>query len=81
MPPRLQCPDAEFAQVIIDEGIKVVETAGNDPKKWIGLFKQAGLVTIHKCIASRHAVSAVKVGRPLHYTITTITVLYCYYYC
>lgn len=55
-------PYAEYAQVIIDEGVKVVETAGSNPKRWINLFKQAGLTTIHKCVAVRHAVSAERAG-------------------
>ena len=55
-------PYEEYAQVIIEEGVKVVETAGSNPKKWIQLFKSAGLVTIHKCVAVRHALSAERAG-------------------
>jgi len=55
-------PYEEYAKVIIEEGVKVVETAGSNPKKWITLFKGAGLITIHKCVAIRHAVSAEKLG-------------------
>lgn len=55
-------PYEEYAKVIIEEGVKVAETAGNDPKKWIGLFKSAGLTTIHKCVTIRHALSAEKLG-------------------
>jgi len=55
-------PYEEYAKVIIEEGVKVVETAGSNPKKWITLFKNAGLITIHKCVAIRHAVSAEKLG-------------------
>lgn len=56
-------PDYEgFAKVIVDEGIKVVETAGRNPKQWIPYFKQHGIVVIHKCVSVRHAVSAAKLG-------------------
>lgn len=55
-------PYEEYAKVIIEEGVKVVETAGSNPKKWIPLFKKAGLITIHKCVAVRHALSAEKLG-------------------
>lgn len=55
-------PYEEYAKVIIEEGVKVVETAGSNPKKWITLFKAAGLITIHKCVAIRHAISAEKLG-------------------
>ena len=36
-------PYDEYAKVIIESGVKIVETAGNNPKKWIPLFKKAGL--------------------------------------
>lgn len=48
--------------MIIEEGVKIVETAGSDPKKWVPLFKNAGLITIHKCVTIRHALSAEKLG-------------------
>lgn len=55
-------PYEEYAQVIIDEGVKIVETAGSNPKKWIRMFKDAGLITIHKCVTIRHAISAERIG-------------------
>mmetsp|Transcript_7145 Transcript_7145/g.9041 ORF Transcript_7145/g.9041 Transcript_7145/m.9041 type:complete len:329 (-) Transcript_7145:1548-2534(-) len=61
--PAIQPPDYEgYAQAIIDAGIKIVETAGNNPKKWVTLFKKAGLVCIHKCVTIRHALSAERLG-------------------
>ena len=34
--PAMVPPNYEgFAQVIIDSGVKIVETAGNNPKKWV----------------------------------------------
>ncbi|KAJ5457035.1 enoyl- reductase I [Penicillium desertorum] len=53
-------PYDEYAQVCIDEGIKVVETAGNSPKPVIKLLKSAGIIVIHKCTTIQHAASAVK---------------------
>eukprot|EP00929_Paragymnodinium_shiwhaense_P016944 TRINITY_DN125729_c0_g1_i1.p1 TRINITY_DN125729_c0_g1~~TRINITY_DN125729_c0_g1_i1.p1 ORF type:complete len:335 (-),score=93.73 TRINITY_DN125729_c0_g1_i1:177-1181(-) len=55
-------PYEEYANAIIEEGVKIVETAGSNPKKWVKKFKDAGLITIHKCIAIRHALSAEKIG-------------------
>eukprot|EP01079_Euglenida_sp_SAG-EU17-18_P001869 gene1869-466_t len=56
-------PDYEgYAKVIIDEGVKVVETAGRNPKKWIPFFKEHGCVVIHKCVAIRHGLTAEKLG-------------------
>lgn len=61
--PAMVPPDYEgFAKAIIDSGVKVVETAGNNPKKWVTMFKQAGCVSIHKCVTIRHAQSAEKMG-------------------
>eukprot|EP00013_Stygamoeba_regulata_P015408 CAMPEP_0177668132 /NCGR_PEP_ID=MMETSP0447-20121125/22566_1 /TAXON_ID=0 /ORGANISM="Stygamoeba regulata, Strain BSH-02190019" /LENGTH=329 /DNA_ID=CAMNT_0019174555 /DNA_START=38 /DNA_END=1027 /DNA_ORIENTATION=- len=51
-----------YAQVIIDEKIPVVETAGRNPKEWIQLFKSAGIIVIHKCVAIRHAQTAERLG-------------------
>lgn len=55
-------PYREYAQVIIDEGVKIVETAGSNPKQWIQLFKAHAIITIHKCVTIRHALSAEKMG-------------------
>jgi nitronate monooxygenase len=55
-------PYDEYARVIIEEGVRIVETAGSNPKKWIPLFKSAGLITIHKCVTVRHAITAEKLG-------------------
>lgn len=55
-------PYQEYAAVIIDERVPVVETAGSNPKEWIRMFKQAGITTIHKCVTIRHALSAQKLG-------------------
>ena len=35
-------------QVIIDGGVRIVETAGNNPAKWMPVLKGAGIKVIHK---------------------------------
>ncbi|RAK98944.1 NAD(P)H-dependent flavin oxidoreductase [Aspergillus ibericus CBS 121593] len=61
--PALVPPDyAAYAQVIIDEGIKIVETAGNNPGPVIEQLKKANTIILHKCTTVRHAKSAVKLG-------------------
>ena len=61
--PALVPPDyAAYAQVIIDEGIKIVETAGNSPGPVIKQLKAVGTIILHKCTTIRHAQSAVKLG-------------------
>jgi NAD(P)H-dependent flavin oxidoreductase YrpB (nitropropane dioxygenase family) len=48
--------------VIIDEGIKIVETAGNSPGPVIKQLKAADIIILHKCTTIRHAQSAIKLG-------------------
>lgn len=55
-------PYEEYAQVVIDEGIRIVETAGNSPGPIIKMLKEHGTVILHKCTTIRHAQSAVKLG-------------------
>mmetsp|Transcript_30986 Transcript_30986/g.70400 ORF Transcript_30986/g.70400 Transcript_30986/m.70400 type:complete len:353 (-) Transcript_30986:192-1250(-) len=53
----------EFAEVLARHSkVKVVETAGSNPEKYIRLFKAAGKICIHKCTSIRHAVSAIRHG-------------------
>ncbi|KAG4223296.1 Nitronate monooxygenase [Phytophthora cactorum] len=61
--PALVPPDyAAYAQVVIDEGVKIVETAGNSPGPVISKLKAAGIIVLHKCTTIRHAQSAIKLG-------------------
>ncbi|KAI2610554.1 hypothetical protein GGR54DRAFT_617438 [Hypoxylon sp. NC1633] len=61
--PALVPPDyAAYAQVVIDEGVKIVETAGNSPGPVITKLKAAGIIILHKCTTIRHAQSAIKLG-------------------
>jgi NAD(P)H-dependent flavin oxidoreductase YrpB (nitropropane dioxygenase family) len=61
--PALVPPDYKaYAQVIIDEGVNIVETAGNSPGPVIKQLKAAGTIILHKCTTIRHAESAVKLG-------------------
>ena len=85
-----------YANVIIEEGVKVAETAGSNPKKWIGKypsttlvlpwyytlvltrcylagkFKDAGLLTIHKCVAIRSVCE--RAGRCCRHPSSTLAV-------
>jgi NAD(P)H-dependent flavin oxidoreductase YrpB (nitropropane dioxygenase family) len=55
-------PYAEYRAVIIESGIKMVETAGYKPQEHVDHFKQHGIKVIHKCTAVRHALSAERMG-------------------
>jgi nitronate monooxygenase len=61
--PSLTPPDYPgLFQVIIDAGVKIVETAGNNPAQWLPMLKDAGIKVIHKCTAVRHALKAQAIG-------------------
>ncbi len=55
-------PYAEYRQAIIDSGVKIVETAGHNPREHVQHFKEHGIIVIHKCTAVRHALSAERMG-------------------
>lgn len=62
--PAINAPNYfDFAQIIIDKDIKVVETAGTAEvvKIW-DIFKQNDIKIIHKCTSVRHALSAERKG-------------------
>src|SRR5580658_7173487 len=61
--PAVTPPDYPgFVQAIIDGGIKIVETAGNNPAKWLPLLKEHGIKVIHKCTSVRHSLKAESIG-------------------
>ena len=55
-------PYEEYARVICENGITVVETAGRNPEPFMPLFAGAGVKVVHKCTSVRHALKAEKVG-------------------
>merc|ERR1711959_50472 len=61
--PALAPPDyPSYMRVVAEEGIQIVETAGASPEEMIKTLKQHGIIIIHKCVAVRHALSAIKYG-------------------
>jgi nitronate monooxygenase len=51
-----------FVDVLCEEGVKVVETAGQSPEFLLEKTKQAGIRVIHKCTNVRHAETAQRIG-------------------
>lgn len=46
----------EYVDVLIDKGVKIVETSGHSaPEDLCGRFKKAGMTWIHKCVGVRYA--------------------------
>jgi nitronate monooxygenase len=61
--PSVTPPDYPgYIKAIIDGGIKAVETAGNNPQKWLPALKDAGIKVIHKCTSVRHSLKAESIG-------------------
>ncbi len=61
--PSLTPPDYPgYIRAIIEGGVKIVETAGNNPQKWMPELKAAGIKVIHKCTSVRHALKAESIG-------------------
>ena len=62
LPTLVPRPYGEYIDAIIESGIKIVETAGNNPQPFLPKFKAAGIKVIHKCTSVRHGVKAEQVG-------------------
>jgi nitronate monooxygenase len=62
--PALRPIDNElYLEVILEEGVPVVETSGHrPPEELLARLKAAGIKTMHKCVSVRHAISAQKAG-------------------
>jgi NAD(P)H-dependent flavin oxidoreductase YrpB (nitropropane dioxygenase family) len=61
--PSVNPPDyPAYVKAIIDGGIKIVETAGNNPVKWLPALKENGIKVIHKCTSVRHSLKAESIG-------------------
>ena len=62
LPSITPIPYDEYREAIISSGIRIVETAGNNPQPHLPRFKEAGVKVIHKCTSVRHAVKAQSIG-------------------
>jgi nitronate monooxygenase len=61
--PVVTSPDYPgYIRAIVEGGIKVVETAGNNPQKWLPGLHEAGIKVIHKCTSVRHSLKAEAIG-------------------
>jgi len=64
MVPEFGLPERtlKFCEVVCQEGVKVVETAGRSPEPLLPQLKEAGIKVIHKLTSVRHALSAQRLG-------------------
>ena len=52
-----------YVEVILEEGVPVVETSGHRPaEELLARLKAGGVKTMHKCVSLRHALSAQRAG-------------------
>lgn len=51
-----------FCDVVVEEGVKVVETAGRSPEPLMPKLKAGGVKVIHKLTSVKHALSAQRLG-------------------
>lgn len=52
----------DYVRVIVESGVKIVETAGRSPEPFMPFFKAAGIKVIHKAVTVRHSLAAERVG-------------------
>ncbi len=62
LPTLKPVPYVEYRDAIIESGVKIVETAGNNPQAHMAAFKAAGVRVLHKCTSPRHARKAQDIG-------------------
>lgn len=55
-------PYEDYVRVIIEAGVKIVETAGRSPEPFMATFNEHGVKVIHKCTSVRHALKAESLG-------------------
>jgi len=61
--PSVKPPDYPgFVRTIIDSGVTIIETAGNNPAQYLPVLKEEGIKVIHKCTSVRHAIKAQTIG-------------------
>ncbi|MGW6456506.1 NAD(P)H-dependent flavin oxidoreductase [Streptomyces sp. NPDC055078] len=51
-----------YRRVIVESGVRIVETAGSNPEPHLPLFQEHGVKVIHKCTSVRHALKAQSSG-------------------
>lgn len=61
--PTVNVPDyPAYIDAIANSGVKIVETAGRSPEKYMGQLKDAGITVVHKCTSVKHALKAQSIG-------------------
>ena len=69
LPAVHESPYEEFVNVVVEEGVPVVETSGRPPEQYMERLKKANVKVIHKVGAVRHARSAERMGCDAVFTL------------
>ncbi|ODU28366.1 nitronate monooxygenase family protein [Sphingopyxis sp. SCN 67-31] len=62
LPSFVDTPYEEYIAAIREGGVRIIETAGRSPEKYMPTLKAAGIAVIHKCTSVRHALKAESIG-------------------
>ncbi len=62
LPTLKPVPYEEYIDASLDAGVTIIETAGNNPQRFLPRIRAAGARIIHKCTSARHAVKAQTIG-------------------
>lgn len=61
-PSTTPTPNEEFIQVMIEEGVNIVETSGRSPEPLMPLLKDNDFIVMHKVVGPRYAKTAERLG-------------------
>lgn len=62
LPARRKIPNDDYAEVILEEGVKAIETVGPVQPSLIDKFHKAGIICLHKVTSVEHALAAERRG-------------------
>lgn len=55
-------PYEQYLRAAVESGVKIIETAGSNPAKFLPYLKDHGVRVLHKCTSVRHALKAQAIG-------------------
>ncbi len=62
LPTLKPVPYEDYIDAALEAGVTIIETAGNNPERYLPRIRAAGARVIHKCTSVRHAVKAEAIG-------------------
>jgi NAD(P)H-dependent flavin oxidoreductase YrpB (nitropropane dioxygenase family) len=61
--PSIKVPDYQgYFATALEEGVRIIETAGRAPVEYIDFLKKNGAIVMHKCTTIKHALKAESIG-------------------